>query len=99
NMEQKKQKSSEDRVLLLRLKRSIQLTEEKINFIQQRKRLTNRNRVSVVMKGTIYTNEMIVFGKYKKKMRKQIRHVILRNEKNEICNININDRVKIGSQS
>lgn len=84
NMEQKKQKSSEDRVLLLRLKRSIQLTEEKINFIQQRKRLTNRNRGNVVVKGTIYPNVMLVFGKYKKTMRKEIRHVILRNEKNEI---------------
>jgi len=77
------------RITLLRLRNSYNKTNEKINEIDEQISRTNAklgdiDRSSLSVKGTMYPNVIVSFGKYQRTINREHDHVKVRMEDNEI---------------
>ena len=80
---------SKTRITLLRLKNSFNKTQEKIIEIDEQISRTNAKLgdidiASLAVKGTMYPNVIVSFGKYQRTINREYDHVKVRIDDNEI---------------
>lgn len=89
--------SSKERILLLKQKNTRQITEDKINKIEQKKAeltisIGEEDEATLIAKGTLYPNVDVCFGKYQETTKKEYKYVKAKLEDGEITVIPITKR-------
>lgn len=89
--------NSKERILLLKQKNTLQLTEQKLNKINEKKEsltvsIGEENEAMLITKGTIYPNVELCFGKYQETTKKAYKYSTIYLEEGEITIAPLNSR-------